>query len=594
MDAGCSGHSANPALRGCHDRFPVSEPAAWIECRASCGDESGAKDRATFQLLIPLVHGIPSVTALADRRFIALGYCNENRTVFCYLERPVLEFPVSSFTLDRRNALGLLGAAPLALAAGRLLAETSVAGDSDAATMNSDIQEANWTGPLARYVVDSRSAQIPEDIRELARRHLLDSLAAAVACRDLEPAALGRRFATAGSGDDAAAPVLATLERRSVLDAVFASGMTVHSAEINDFCPSAFTQPGAAVVPVVMCLGSARGVDGEAALRALIAGYEVSCRLPKALGIRNLIDGALANHSVGPLFGSAVAAASLIGLDEARFSDLFSYCVQQASGSWQWLRDIEHVEKAFTFGGMPARRGVECALLVESGFTGMGDPFVGTPGWLNSSMFRRPGSDFDADYLTEGLGERFELPLVGYKRYPVGGPTQPVIELMLDFIEVLPRHRIRQVRIEMPGRTGAFAVAQMPALNLPYLCAIIIADGRLDFVAAQSRQRFLSDTTVHALMDRVEVVHDPAQEASPRVESARVILTLEDGSRHERFLDHVKGFPAHPFDRQDVEEKAMELTAPHLGLDQARALCETVWRVEKLDSVDALVALIAR
>lgn len=505
---------------------------------------------------------------------------------------------MTSLTLDRRHALSLLGAMPLAMSARRPFAQTSTsqgtaAEESTTVAADPGVQEAIWTGPLGDYIAGSQTAPLPEDIRELGRRHLLDSLAAAVACRDLEPAVLGREFSAAQSGGGPA-PVLATHEKRALLDAVFASGMTVHGAEINDFCPSAFTQPSASVVPVVMCLGSARGVSGDAALRALIAGYEVSCRLPKALGIRNLIDGALANHSVGPLFGSASAAASLIGFRREQYAHLFSYCVQQASGCWQWLRDIDHIEKAFVFGGMPARRGTECALLVESGFTGIGDPFVGAPGWLNSSMFKRPGSDFDPAYLTEELGERFELPLVGYKRYPVGGPTQPVIELMLGLIEDLDKERVRKVRIEMPGRTGAFATAQMPALNLPYLCSIILADGTLDFVAAQSRERFLTDAAIRASMANVEVIHDPAQEASPRVESARVTLTLDDGTRHQRFVDHVKGFPAHPFERRDVEEKAMELTAPHLGRERARRLCETVWQVEKVAHVDELVALVAR
>ena len=95
-------------------------------------------------------------------------------------------------------------------------------------------------------------------------------------------------------------------------------------------------------------------------------------------------------------------------------------------------------------------------------------------------------------------------------------------------------------------------------------------------------------------MSNVEVVHDPLQEASPRVESARVILTLADGSTRERFLDHVKGFPAHPFDRQDVEDKAMALTAPLLGTERAKRLCSAVWSVEQLPDISELVRLAGR
>lgn len=501
---------------------------------------------------------------------------------------------MTDFKLDRRQALSLFTMAPIALGSSKLLAAPQNAHSASQASSPPALQEANWTQPLSDYIAGSQTARIPEEIRELARRHILDSLAAAVACRDLDAAVLARQFTKVQSGGAKVATVLGTREKRSLLDAIFASGMTIHAAEINDFCPSAFTQPSASIIPVTLALGERYKLPGEAMLRAVIVGYEIACRMPKALGIRNLQLGRMANHSIGPMFGSAAAAASLIGLPRDRLVDMFSYCVQQASGSWQWLRDVEHVEKAFVFGGMPARRGAECALMVEAGFTGMGDPFREDPGWLNSTVFTRPESDFNPGYLTEKLGERFELPLVGYKRYPVGGPTQPVIELMLGFIQDLPREKVRHVRIEMPGRTDAFATAEMPALNLPYLCSIILADGKLDFVAAQSRDRFLNDNAIRAFMKNVEVIHDPAQEAEPRIESARVILTLEDGSRHERFIDHVKGFPAHPFDRDDVQNKALELTVPHLGEKRAQQLVDAVWNIERMKNVGELVKLIAR
>jgi 2-methylcitrate dehydratase PrpD len=454
-------------------------------------------------------------------------------------------------------------------------------------------RSAPWAGPLGDYIHSSQEDGIPEDVRELARRHILDTLASIVACRDLEAATLSRKFVLEHSQGSTAAPILGTKERCALLDAILASGMTAHAAEINDFCPSAFVQPGAAILPATLCLGDMRGVSGEALLRAVIAGYEISCRLPKALGIRNLFTAILANHSVGPVFGSAAAVASLIRLPRERMNHMFSYCVEQASGSWQWMRDVDHIEKAFVFAGMPARRGAECALFAEAGFTGIGDPFTGDPGWLNSTIFKGEKSDFNPGYLTEDLGKRFELPLVGYKRYPVGGPTQSAIDLMLSFIQEVDPKQVRKVRIEMPGRTGTFAAAEMPALNLPYLCSIILADGKLDFTAAQDRKRFLNDSAIQAFMKNVEVIHDPAQEASPRVESARVILTLADGSKKEKFLHHVKGFPEHPFDRKDVEEKALELVTPVLGTDRARELCDTVWKIEEIKNVRKLAELIS-
>ena len=509
--------------------------------------------------------------------------------------------------INRRSALAFLGSgAALSTLFPSSLAAASENGSQDTKEGKSKnrekkdmsnkktIQNADWVKPLGDYITSSQNADIPEDIRELARRHILDTLAAIVACHNLESAQLSRNFVLAHSQGASAAPILGTKERATLLDAIMASGMTAHAAEINDFCPSAYVQPGAAIIPATLCLGDMRNVSGEQFLRAMIVGYEISCRMPKALGIRNLYTSMLACHSVGPVFGAAAAAAALIGLPEEKMAHMFSYCVEQASGSWQWMRDVDHIEKAYVFGGMPARRGTEAALFAEAGFTGIGDPFQGDPGWLNSRIFKNDKSDFKPEYLTEDLGKRFELPLVGYKRYPVGGPTQTSIELMLKFIKEIDRRKVQKVRIEMPGgRTDTFANAEMPALNLPYLCSIILADGKLDFVAAQSRERFLNDTEIHKFMPNVEVVHDPSQEETPRVESARVTLTMDDGSKAEKYLHHVKGFPAHPFDREEVLEKALELMTPVLGKKSSHTICDTVWEIEKLENVKKLVDLIS-
>jgi 2-methylcitrate dehydratase PrpD len=492
--------------------------------------------------------------------------------------------------IDRRTLMvGLLGGGAALAASTASVAQNVPRQTATAKT----VQSADWSEPLTRYIVESQTASLPEETVELAKRHILDTLAAIVACRDLDAATVARRFALTHSAGAKPAPILGTRDRATLLDATMASAMCAHAAEINDFCPTAFVQPGASVVPATLCLGATRNTSGAAFLRAMIVGYEIACRFPKALGNRNLNAAVLANHSVGPVFGTAAACASLIGLSADKMNHLFSYCVQQASGSWQWLRDVEHIEKAFVFGGMPARRGAECALFAEAGFTGIGDPFVGDPGWLNSSMFTGPNSDFDASVLTRDLGKQFELPLVGYKQYPVGGPTQSVIEQMLALVKKIDPKRVRAVRIEMPGRAAAFASAAMPALNLPYLCTLILRDGKLDFVAAQSRERFLNDAQVKAFMPNVIVVHDPAQEATPRVESSRVILTLDDGVKVESFLHHVKGFPEHPFDRQDVQAKARDLMSPRLGGKRVEQIIESVWAIESQTNVKKLVELIA-
>jgi len=339
---------------------------------------------------------------------------------------------------------------------------------------------------------------------------------------------------------------------------------------------------------------NAWGASGEQVLRAVVAGYELCCRVPKAPGIENLQRAGLSSHGVGPTFGTAAALASLLGLPRKKIGHVLSYCVQQASGSYQWLRDGEHIEKAFLFSAMPARNGAYAALLVREGFSGVSDPFEGAPSFLISGTYLGKDSDLDRAQLVDGLGERFELPLVAIKRYPVGGSAQPAVEGVLGLVaDLRDRGRVAHVRIEMPGRSDAFANAAMPALNLRYLTALILLDGRLDFHSAQSLERMHGDAAVQARMASVEVVNDPWQERTPRVESARVTLTLTDGSRRETFIEHVLGFPEHPMGRSDVIDKDFALLKQPLGSKRARALIELVLHIEDVSDMRAIVDALA-
>ncbi len=452
------------------------------------------------------------------------------------------------------------------------------------------------TPALARYISGAKAAAIAPDIAEMGRLHILDTLASIVACRDLEAAVLGRKYAAmkSGSARRNTATMLGTRQKAGLVDAVFASAMAGHGAEINDFIPSAFVQPGPSIVSCAVSLAELRGGTGRDVLRAVVAGYELAGRIPKALGDRNLRDSGIANHGVGPVFGTATAAAVMIGLPEDRISDLLTYCAQQASGSWQWLLDVEHIEKAFVFAGMGARNGLEAALMVEAGFRGVRDSLDNPGGWMRSKIFA--GGDGDRAYLVEDLGVRSEMPHTAYKRYPVGGPTQPAIDGMLKLLPQIDRAAVEGVRIEMPGRWQAFRDAAMPALNLRYTTSLILLDGRLDFTSAQSLERMHKDAAVKAMMQKVEIVHDPAQETpagEARRESARVIVMERGGRRHEIFVPYVVGFPSHPMSAAEVEAKAMELMAPRLGEKRARAVVEQVRELEGMKSAGRLAGMIA-
>ena len=494
--------------------------------------------------------------------------------------------------MSRRDAVASLFMLPAAAAAAVPVTRSALAQTPEPAAADGPAV----TAALAKYIASARTAPIPEDFRELARRHILDTLASIVACRDLIPSKLARDYSLAqsGGGSKNAASILGTREKAALLDAVFASAMTAHAAEINDFIPSAFVQPGPSIVSASIALAEVRGGTGDDILRAVVSGYELAGRFPKALGISNLRRYNIANHGIGPVWGTAAAAAVMLNLPEDRMSDLFTYCAQQSSGSYQWLMDVEHIEKAFVFGGMGARNGLQAALMVEAGFRGVRDSLDHPDGWMRSLTYR--GGDSNRAYLIEGLGQKTELVHTAFKKYPSGGPAQPAVQGLLTLLPQIDRQKVAKVLIEMPGRWQAFRDAAMPALNLRYLSALILLDGRLDFTDAQSLERMAKDENVKALMKIVDVIHDPKQEVGPgeeRKESAWVRVTETGGRKHEIFVPYVLGYPSHPFGKADVEAKALELMAPRLGERRAKDVVAQCWALDSLKSGRTLASLIA-
>lgn len=453
---------------------------------------------------------------------------------------------------------------------------------------NKQLTGPSPTPALSRYIANSQLSSIPEEILELGKRHILDTLASLIVSARLKPAKLAQAYASLSGQGSSQATILTTNHKTTILDAIFANAMTAHAAEINDFCPSAFVQPGPPILATLMAIGESQHSSGESILRALVTGYEIACRFPKALGIKNLRDGGLSNHGFAPVFGSAAAAASLLRLKESQIPDVLAYCVQQASGSYNWMRDEEHIEKAFVFAGMPARNGATAALLVNQGFTGNTDPFEGSPGWLQSTVFIGPESDMDRNKLIDGLGEQFELPLVAYKRFPVGGPTQPTVEAMLELTKQVKITDVEQIQVEMPGKPEIFANAKMPALNIPYLCSVILQDGELEFNTAQSHERFV-EPSIRSMMEKVRVIHDPSMETEPRTEPARVTIQLKDGRNVSHYVEHVLGYPMRPMSHDDVEEKALELITPIMGKKRASHLVGAVWNIENMADINEII-----
>jgi 2-methylcitrate dehydratase PrpD len=441
---------------------------------------------------------------------------------------------------------------------------------------------------LSAYLAGALRRPLPPPVAEKTKHHLLDTLAAMISGARLPPGRKAIAFARSRGGPKEASLVadgfLAGAE-----NAALANGMLAHADETDDSHAPSLTHPGCGIVPAALAMAEREGRDGRALLRAVALGYDVGCRLTQSLDAYQFREDGHSTHSFGPMFGAAAAAGALAGVNRQQARHLLSYTAQQASGISCWMRDEDHIEKAFDFGGMPARNGVAAALMVAHGFTGVDDALSG-----ERSFFVAYGRKPDPERLVAGLGETYEVMNTNIKRWSVGSPIQAPLdaldELIREYSLKAPQVKRVVVRVAHQGANTTNNRA-MPDICMQHLCAVMLIDGTVSFKAAHDEKR-MRDPRVRKLRACIELLGDDELTRAMPSRQGIVELELDDGRRLRHHAKAVRGTAENPMTRAEVDAKAYDLAAPVLGERRARRLCDAILDVEAVRDVRELRPLL--
>jgi len=441
---------------------------------------------------------------------------------------------------------------------------------------------------VADYTAGALARELPEEVARKGRHHLLDSLAAMVSGAALKPG----RFATAyveQMGGVAEACVPGTPLVLPAVNAALAGGMLAHADETDDSHEPGFFHPGCAVVPAALAMAERHGRSGPELLRAVVLGYDIGARFNLAIGPRDFYARGFSSHAFGGLFGAAAAAFALGGLSSAQVRQGFSYAAQQASGLATWVRDEEHIEKAFDFAGMPARNAVAAATMMTAGFTGAADVFSG-----DRNLFDTYAPEPDVEAMARGLGQNFEIMRANIKKWSVGSPIQAA----LDAVEHLLSHeefdagQIERVTVRLPDREAHIVDGRtMPDVNLQYLVSAFLVRGAMDFRTSHD-YALMSAADIAAMQARVDLVPDAELSAAVPRRQGIVEIALRDGRTLSRRTHAVRGTADNPMSDAEVEAKARDLVSDVLGEATAQALLARIADIEALDDARGLRPLL--
>ena len=440
---------------------------------------------------------------------------------------------------------------------------------------------------LSAYIASAPSRQLPPAVTERAKHHLLDTISAMVSGSRLLPGKQAIDYVRALGGVREAS-VLGTHLVTSAPNAALANGMLAHADETDDAYYIALVHPGCSVVPAALAMAERERSDGTSLLRAIVLGYDICARISKTLGVEHFRSAGHSTHSFGGTFGSAAAVGALAGLDADRVRYLLSYAAQQASGLSCWARDVEHIEKAFHFGGMPARNGVTAATMVAAGFTAVEDVFSGDRGFFHAyESYARPKR------LVAGLGSEFDIMQTAIKRWPVGYPIQAPLDALSNLISA---HRIEA------GDVGRVTVAidqqgartvnkrRMASINIQHLMAMMLIDGEITFASAHDNRR-VGDPVVLDLKKRIALAESP-ELSRAKTTQAVVEIVMRGGRRFRYHTRAVRGSATNPTNRDEVARKSRDLLVPVLGIRRTEALIDTIWNIERIEDVRELRRLL--
>ena len=426
---------------------------------------------------------------------------------------------------------------------------------------------AHETATLAAYVANLKFADIPPEVLERAKVLTLDFLGSAIrARRDAEstPSLLKMLEALAldGKGE---ATVFGDSKTWTPAVAALLNGALGHSLDFDDTHADSSLHASAPVVPAAFAIGELVGASGRDVLTAIVAGYEVCCRLGNALDPTSHYARGFHPTATAGTYGAAAAAAKLFGLSKEQIIAAFGVSGSQAAGSLQFLVNGAWNKRYQV--GAAAMNGVIAATLARNDFVGSSESIEGKHGLLVGYS-----DNPHPDKAVAGLGNVYETMKIGVKPYPSCRYTHAALDALIAMRREhnLTPDQIKRVEIGLHRNgitlTGDPATKRHPRsivggqFSMFFTGAIALDQGAFGW----DDYARLGDPALDALADRIDVVQDDRLEVDrTHPFGARVSVTSGDET-HERLIVDPPGEPASFPNAAAMQQKFLQLARPVL------------------------------
>ncbi|MFG1478332.1 MmgE/PrpD family protein [Xanthobacter sp. V4C-4] len=442
---------------------------------------------------------------------------------------------------------------------------------------------ADVTAAVAEAAAGIGYHSLPPEVVTTVKRVLADTLAVAWAAGEAAGVPAARAWALRGGAGQGRLWGQGEA-RREPAAAAFFNGTLAAALDFDSLAGQVHAD--AVVAPAAVAVAEDAGRSGRDLIAALALGAELTIRLAAA----SHSNTGWFHTSIAGVFGAALAAGRLRGLDAGRLHNALGIALCQAGGTQQ-----SHVEQRLTKrlqSAFAARDGVVSADLAGLDITGPQAAFEGPFGLY--ALFEQGR----ADLVLDGFGSRYLLLDTALKRYPACGCSHAALEAAAALVRthgLRPDDVARGEIVITPYMArlvgGAFAPEANPQVtgqfNVRYGVAATVLRG--GFSLADIEPGAVLDPAVRPLVERLSVRVDESR--TGRFGPSDVTFETDDGRRLHHSVAELPGSPAAPL--SDAEHHAKLIGAfTHgpgaLTAAQAEALIARVHRLEAVADVSTL------
>jgi 2-methylcitrate dehydratase PrpD len=449
------------------------------------------------------------------------------------------------------------------------------------------------TAEVGEFIATVEGASIPDDVRTLAKRSILDGIGLAVAGSRSAAARIVRNEIHGYGELRREASVLGTGDAVPARFAAFLNGLAIHAddyddtqlATLPDRVYGLLTHPTAPVLPAVLAIAERDDRSGSDALLAYLVGVEVATKVGEAIDPRHYANGFHSTATAGAI-GSAAAASRMVGLDVASTRIALGIAASQAGG----LREnFGTMTKPF-HAGRAAESGVLAASLAAAGFTAAMNILEAKRGF-----FRAAGGGYDPSMIDGRLGNpwTFADPGISIKPHPSGSLTHPAMGAFLDLVREhdLRPTNVKRIRIGANQHMPNALIHHRPTdelaakFSMEFCLAILLLERRAGL--AEFTDAVVNRPDVQAMIERITFEADPAaDEGGFREMTSLIDVELDDGRVLSTRAEFAKGSPANPMRDEELVEKFLQcLDWAGIPEDVGRDVAGRVMSLEEQPSV---------